>query len=53
MHAAKVGKRGAIVVPAKLRKRFGLDEGSFVIAEATFNPPTLPLSRNGQSAVLF
>ena len=33
MEAAKVGKRGAIVVPAKLRKRFGLEEGSMVIAE--------------------
>jgi AbrB family looped-hinge helix DNA binding protein len=27
-------KRGTIVVPAKLRKRFCLDEGSFVTAEA-------------------
>jgi AbrB family looped-hinge helix DNA binding protein len=34
MDAAKVGKRGAIIVPAKLRKRFGLTEGSFVTAEA-------------------
>ena len=34
MEAAKVGKRGAIVVPAKLRKRFGIEEGSFVTAEA-------------------
>jgi AbrB family looped-hinge helix DNA binding protein len=34
MDAAKVGKRGAIVVPAKLRKRYGLEEGSFVTAEA-------------------
>jgi len=34
MNAAKVGKRGAIIVPAKLRKRFGLTEGSFVTAEA-------------------
>jgi AbrB family looped-hinge helix DNA binding protein len=34
MEAAKVGKRGAIVVPAKLRKRFGIEEGSFVSAEA-------------------
>lgn len=29
-----MGKRGAIVVPAKLRRRFGLEEGSFVTAEA-------------------
>jgi AbrB family looped-hinge helix DNA binding protein len=35
MQSAKVGKRGAIVVPAKLRKRFGIEEGSLVIAEET------------------
>jgi AbrB family looped-hinge helix DNA binding protein len=34
MESAKVGKRGAIVVPAKLRKRFGIQEGSVVTAEA-------------------
>lgn len=34
MEAAKVGKRGAIVVPARLRKRFGIEEGSLVTAEA-------------------
>jgi AbrB family looped-hinge helix DNA binding protein len=34
MESAKVGKRGAIVIPAKLRRRFGLEEGSFVTAEA-------------------
>lgn len=34
MEAAKVGKRGAIVVPAKLRKRYGIEEGSLVTAEA-------------------
>ena len=34
MDSARVGKRGTIVVPAKLRKRFGLDEDSFVTAEA-------------------
>jgi len=33
MDSAKVGKRGAIIVPAKLRKRFGIEEGSLVIAE--------------------
>ena len=33
VESAKVGKRGAIVVPAKLRKRFGIEEGSIVIAE--------------------
>ena len=35
MQSAKVGKRGAIVVPANLRKRFGIEEGSIVIAEET------------------
>jgi AbrB family looped-hinge helix DNA binding protein len=34
MESAKVGKRGAVMVPAKLRKRFGIEEGSVVIAEA-------------------
>ena len=34
MDAVKVGKRGAIVVPAKLRKRYGIEEGSLVTAEA-------------------
>ncbi|HXM67922.1 MAG TPA: AbrB/MazE/SpoVT family DNA-binding domain-containing protein [Candidatus Acidoferrum sp.] len=33
MRSARVGKRGAIVVPAELRKRFGIEEGSIVIAE--------------------
>lgn len=31
---SKVGKRGAVVIPAPLRRRLGLDEGSLVIAEA-------------------
>jgi len=35
MESAKVGKRGTIVVPAKLRKRFGIEEGSIVVAEET------------------
>jgi len=30
---SKVGKRGAIVIPADLRKRFGIEEGTLVIAE--------------------
>ena len=30
---SKVGKRGAVVIPAKLRRRFGLEEGMLVIAE--------------------
>jgi AbrB family looped-hinge helix DNA binding protein len=33
IESAKVGKRGAIIVPARLRKRFGIEEGSLVIAE--------------------
>ena len=34
MDAAKVGKRGAVIVPARLRKQFGIEEGSFITAEA-------------------
>jgi len=30
---SKVGKRGAVVIPARLRKRFGIQEGTLVIAE--------------------
>jgi AbrB family looped-hinge helix DNA binding protein len=33
IRAARVGKRGAIIVPANLRKRFGIEEGSLVTAE--------------------
>lgn len=33
MQSARVGKRGAIIVPANLRKRFGIEEGTLVIAE--------------------
>lgn len=33
MESAKVGKRGAIIVPARLRRRFGIEEGAMVIAE--------------------
>ena len=35
MQSAKVGKRGAIIVPADLRRRFGIEEGTLVTAEAT------------------
>lgn len=31
----KVGKRGTVVIPAKMRKRFGITEGSLIIAEET------------------
>lgn len=34
MEAVKVGKRGTVIVPAKLRKQFGIEEGSVVTAEA-------------------
>ena|SRR3989338_3614791 len=30
---SKVGKRGVVVIPAPLRRRFGIREGSLVIAE--------------------
>lgn len=30
---SKVGKRGTIVIPAELRRRFGIEEGTLVIAE--------------------
>lgn len=30
-----VGKRGTVVIPAELRRRYGIAEGSVVIAEAT------------------
>jgi AbrB family looped-hinge helix DNA binding protein len=34
MDTSKVGKRGTIVIPAALRRLFGIEEGSLVIAEA-------------------
>jgi AbrB family looped-hinge helix DNA binding protein len=33
METSKVGKRGAVVVPARLRRKFGIQEGCLVIAE--------------------
>ena len=30
---SKVGKRGTIVIPARLRRRFGFEEGSLVLFE--------------------
>lgn len=30
---SRVGKRGTVVIPAALRQRFGIEEGSLVIAE--------------------
>lgn len=32
---ARVGKRGAVVIPAPLRKRFGMADGSLVVFDAT------------------
>jgi len=33
LETSKVGKRGAVVIPARLRQRFGFREGDTVIAE--------------------
>lgn len=30
---SRVGKRGTVVIPVALRRRFGIEEGSLVIAE--------------------
>ena len=32
---SRIGKRGTLVIPAKLRRRFGISEGSEVIIEET------------------
>lgn len=32
---SQIGKRGTLVIPARLRRLFGLEEGSEVIAEET------------------
>ncbi len=32
---SRVGKRGTVVIPAALRRRFGIEEGTLVIAEET------------------
>ena len=31
--ASRIGKRGTLVIPARLRKRFGMEEGSTVAVE--------------------
>lgn len=31
----RVGKRGAVIIPADLRHRYGIEEGSLVVAEAS------------------
>jgi AbrB family looped-hinge helix DNA binding protein len=33
VETSKVGRRGTVVIPAKLRKRFRMEEGALVIAE--------------------
>ena len=30
---SRVGKRGTVVIPAALRRCYGIEEGSFVVAE--------------------
>jgi len=51
--ASKIGRRGTFVIPARLRRIFGLEEGSSVIAEETedgilIRPAvTLPVERYG------
>ncbi|MDY0001325.1 MAG: AbrB/MazE/SpoVT family DNA-binding domain-containing protein [Polyangia bacterium] len=30
---SRVGKRGVVVIPVRLRRRFGLEEGSLVVVE--------------------
>ncbi len=34
VNVSKVGKRGTVVIPAELRRRFGIEEGTLVIAES-------------------
>jgi AbrB family looped-hinge helix DNA binding protein len=33
LEVSKVGKRGTIVVPAVLRRKFGIEEGKLIVAE--------------------
>jgi len=33
MQTSRMGRRGTVVIPARLRKRFGLEEGALIIAE--------------------
>jgi AbrB family looped-hinge helix DNA binding protein len=45
---SKIGKRGTVIIPAKLRRQFGIEEGSTVIAEARedgilLRPTTFPI----------
>jgi AbrB family looped-hinge helix DNA binding protein len=34
---SRVGKRGTVVIPAALRRRYGIEEGSYVVAEPREN----------------
>ena len=51
IETTKIGKRGAVVIPAGLRRKYGFEEGSLVLAEAReegvlLRPAvTLPLER--------
>ena len=51
IETTKIGRRGAVVIPAGLRRKYGLEEGSLVVAEAReegvlLRPAvTLPLER--------
>ncbi len=35
--AGRVGKRGAIVLPARMRRRYGIEEGTMIVAEEAPN----------------
>jgi len=35
LETGKVGKRGTVVIPAALRRRFGIEDGDLVTVEAT------------------
>jgi AbrB family looped-hinge helix DNA binding protein len=51
IETTKIGRRGVVVIPAGLRRKYGLEEGSLVVAEAReegvlLRPAvTLPLER--------
>lgn len=51
IETTKIGRRGAVVIPAGLRRKYGFEEGSLVVAEAReegvlLRPAvTLPLER--------
>jgi AbrB family looped-hinge helix DNA binding protein len=34
VNTGRVGRRGTVVIPAALRRRYGIEEGSLVVAEA-------------------